>query len=684
MRVAAPIQAHRDPVILDNARPDFCQAEARRVKAAGCASWLLIGVSLLPGIGATAAAPDIRQLIERAEQEGFTDPEAQNRDARAALDALQQNPNADQEIRTRLILCEYDSERDLHAADDQAQRVQALLSQAHDAGLRAGVLTCQGDTRETAGDNVEALRLFTLAVGAATTTHDDARLADALYSRGYLLGLQGEYAAGLVDLRRAQLLYDRLGRQYDALSCRDSVATLYSRMGDYAEAARLYSDVLRMQREAGMAREQAVTLHNLARSYEDSRQWDLADASFSQALDLAHKLKYPRVEAYALRGLAAVKVARQDTAGALSQLAQAALLQRDTPDARLGAQIDLEKGRALHLAGRLFESAVVLQQARGVFKSAQSASELVDTDGELARVEAEMGEWRAAYADETEAARQQEALLSRHLDQRFAILKVEYDTAAQEQENRALLRENNATNIALAQSRRVRQLQGVVIGLGVALGAVLIWLVILNRGRARRMGSLAMTDELTKSPNRRAVLARLNELLKGPEPGPCAILIMDIDFFKRINDQHGHAAGDEVLKLVAEAVRTVVQPPAFFGRLGGEEFLIILPDADIFAARRCAEALRQGVADINTRSVIPGHAGVTTSVGLTVSTPGADDLGNMLARADTALYAAKRSGRNCVRIEPAPDDLHPDAPGPGALEETVVLEPPVDTGRNNH
>ncbi len=131
-----------------------------------------------------------------------------------------------------------------------------------------------------------------------------------------------------------------------------------------------------------------------------------------------------------------------------------------------------------------------------------------------------------------------------------------------------MLRENNATNIALAQSRRVRQLQGVVIGLGIALGAVLIWLVLLNRGRARRMGSLAMTDELTKSPNRRAVLARLSELLKGPESEPWAILIMDIDFFKRINDQHGHAAGDEVLKLVADSVRSAVPPPGFFGRLG--------------------------------------------------------------------------------------------------------------------
>ena len=653
------------------------------MKAAGYAALLLIGVSLWPAIGATAAAPDIRQLLDRAEQEGFTDPEAQNRDAHAALDALQRSPDAEQEIRTRLILCEYDSERDLHAAEEQAQRVLALLPRADDAGLRAGVLTCQGETRETAGANAEALRLYTLAVDAATTSHDDTKLAAALYSRGYLLGLQGEYAAGLVDLRRSQVLYDRLGRQYDALSSRDSIATLYSRMGDHAEAAHLYGEVLRMQRQAGMVREQAVTLHNLARTYEDSRQWDLAEASFSQALDLAQKLKYLRVQAYALRGLAAVKVARQDTAGALLQLARAAVLQRDTPDARLGAQINLEKGRALHLAGRLLESAVVLQQARGVFKSAQSAAEIVEADSELARVEADMGEWRAAYADETEAARQQEQLLSRHLDQRFAILKVEYDTAAQEQENRALLRENDATNIALAQSRRVRQLQGVVIGLGMALAAVLIWLVLLNRGRARRMGSLAMTDELTKSPNRRAVLARLSELLRGPEPGPCAILIMDIDFFKRVNDQYGHAAGDEVLKLVAEAVRSTVLPPAFFGRLGGEEFLIVLPEADIAGARRFAEGLRQSVADINTRAVVPGHSGVTTSVGLTVSRPGADDLGNMLARADTALYAAKRSGRNCVRIEPVPDDPYQDAPGPGILEDTVVLDSP-DPGRINH
>jgi tetratricopeptide (TPR) repeat protein len=263
----------------------------------------------------------------------------------------------------------------------------------------------------------------------------------------------------LVDLRRAQVLYERAGRHYDAVACGVGIATLYRRMGDPVEAARLYNAVLSLQRHAGMLREQAVTLQNLARTYEDARQWEQAQTAFTQALDLAHGLKYLRVEAYALRGLAAIKIARNDATGALTDLGRAAVLQRETPDARLAAQINLEQGRALYLAGRLPESLASLQLARAVFKSSDAAAELVTTDRILAQVEAAQGEWRAAYLASSEAAQQQEQLLTHQLDQRFATLKVEYDTAAQERENRALVRENAATSSALEQSRRVRQLQ---------------------------------------------------------------------------------------------------------------------------------------------------------------------------------------------------------------------------------
>jgi len=237
------------------------------VRAAAYTALLWIGVALWPVGARSATVPQIRALVAQAEKEALSSPEALNRDALAALAALKATPDPDLEIRARLLLCNYDSERDLSAAADQARQALQRLPQAHDPGLRAGVLTCQGETRETAGDNTEALQLFTTATQVAGLAHDDEKLAEALSSRGYLLGIQGQYAAGLADLRRAQDLFDRVGRHYDAVSCRDSIATLYSRMGDNAEAAHLYSEELRIQRESGMVREQAVTLHNLARSY---------------------------------------------------------------------------------------------------------------------------------------------------------------------------------------------------------------------------------------------------------------------------------------------------------------------------------------------------------------------------------------------------------------------------------
>ena len=93
------------------------------MRAAGYTALLLIGASLLSASGIDAAVPQIQQLVTRAEQAGLTDPEALNRDAQAALAALQSTPDPDLEIRTRLLLCDYNSERDLSAAEDQARRV---------------------------------------------------------------------------------------------------------------------------------------------------------------------------------------------------------------------------------------------------------------------------------------------------------------------------------------------------------------------------------------------------------------------------------------------------------------------------------------------------------------------------------------------------------------------------------
>jgi diguanylate cyclase (GGDEF)-like protein len=154
-----------------------------------------------------------------------------------------------------------------------------------------------------------------------------------------------------------------------------------------------------------------------------------------------------------------------------------------------------------------------------------------------------------------------------------------------------------------------------------------------------------MTDELTGLPNRRAVLAKLADLLAAGRS--CAVMIVDIDHFKSINDQHGHLAGDEVLRAVAGEVARALREPMFAGRLGGEEFLVLMPEADLDAGTQVAEQVRAAVESLPTSRWFQGSS-LSISAGVALAQPRPGGVADALRRADEALYAAKAAGRNRV------------------------------------
>jgi diguanylate cyclase (GGDEF)-like protein len=661
------IEPTAKPAATDTDRP----ARTRRVRL----SLGLLGIMVFPissVLGATPAdSHAAAALVERSVLEVRSDEEASRRDADSALALLQQQPDPDLEIRARLVLCDYQSERDPVAAQKQIDASLALLPGAKRQGLRAGVLDCEGEVAETAGNNTAARAAYEQAVTVATQSGDDEMLAGSLFLRGWLLGLQGEYAAGLADLRNASVLFEKLHKPLHVLTTLNGIATLYNRMGDYEQAKHIYTRALKDQREAKMYREEAVTLHNLGRAHENTGEWDAARQAFTECLEICRRIGYRRGEAYALRGLAAVANATGDPRGALETLKQATELQRQTPDARLGAQILRARGVALHQLDRLGESATALEEAATILRQGDDLGELNATDSELAAVYAAMGNWRGAFERQTDAKNISDQLFKNQVDQRFASLKIEFDTAAKERENAVLMRENEASERALRQAQSVRRLQATVIVLTVLLAGLLATLAIYQHGSSLRMRQLAMTDELTGVPNRRAVLARLEPLLAKADEPPCSILIIDIDHFKTINDHHGHVAGDQVLKLVAARVASAVSEPGFFGRLGGEEFLIVLPGTPMEAARGIAEGFRERIMSLDTARWFTDRRRITASIGVTPSEPGADTISSMLQRADAALYVAKRSGRNCVRTEP------PSPPQPNAAPEGTDWNPDV-------
>ncbi|BDX06610.1 diguanylate cyclase [Planctobacterium marinum] len=162
---------------------------------------------------------------------------------------------------------------------------------------------------------------------------------------------------------------------------------------------------------------------------------------------------------------------------------------------------------------------------------------------------------------------------------------------------------------------------------------------------------LATLDSLTGSFNRRHFIEVANtEMSRSMRSGrPLGIMMIDIDHFKAINDRYGHSAGDEALKKVVKTCMDTLRPGDIFGRLGGEEFAVILPDTDIQLSANVAERLRSSVEQLSIESP-PHQFSVTLSIGVCSYTGNEHTLEHLLHVADQGLYRAKREGRNRVLI----------------------------------
>jgi diguanylate cyclase (GGDEF)-like protein len=199
--------------------------------------------------------------------------------------------------------------------------------------------------------------------------------------------------------------------------------------------------------------------------------------------------------------------------------------------------------------------------------------------------------------------------------------------------------------IAVDPAAAAEHSQTLIASVALILSTVILSGALVESDRAHRRRSTL--DPLTGLLNRNALEQRLGELDGQPssgEKGPShALLLCDLDHFKRVNDKLGHAAGDAVLQDVAYTMRATLRAGDSIYRVGGEEILVVLPGASRADAVMIAERLRRAVSERR-----PAGVGVTISVGGAVSKPDTVDTDDLVARADIALYAAKAAGRDTV------------------------------------
>ena len=177
----------------------------------------------------------------------------------------------------------------------------------------------------------------------------------------------------------------------------------------------------------------------------------------------------------------------------------------------------------------------------------------------------------------------------------------------------------------------------------------------LRQARADReeLERLANFDPLTGLYNRQAILGKLHELINHAKryKEDFSLSMLDIDHFKKVNDRYGHLTGDEVLEKIASLIYGNMRDTDIAGRYGGEEFIIILPQADSFAAMVVAERIRNIIENAEMKDSAGNVFAITVSLGLSIWEQG-EDAYSLISRADESLYKAKENGRNRVEISP--------------------------------
>jgi diguanylate cyclase (GGDEF)-like protein len=212
-------------------------------------------------------------------------------------------------------------------------------------------------------------------------------------------------------------------------------------------------------------------------------------------------------------------------------------------------------------------------------------------------------------------------------------------------------------------------------GLLFTISVAFILLAMAKERTELRHRNAAMLDPLTGIANRRSFLQDASLIAKRHrnDPRPTAVLLIDLDHFKSINDRFGHAVGDRVLEMFTEAARRSVRATDLLGRLGGEEFAAMLFDTNRDKAKMVAERIREGFA-LATKEVDGRPVCATVSIGIAFCDQPALDVPEMLAQSDQALYFAKERGRN--RVEVASLDMvmqrKPDAPATSAESVAAI------------
>ncbi|OBT10660.1 hypothetical protein A9267_07325 [Shewanella sp. UCD-FRSSP16_17] len=500
---------------------------------------------------------------------------------------------------------------------------------------------CRSKALRYLGKHEQAKAINLAMLASATELNDENVLASVHNSIGQQALFENQFFNAIESISKSYELHQKIGHTNSANLNIIELASAYRRLGDNDKALYYYGIAEQRLIENQSHILLAIVQHSLAYIKLDNGEYQTALAYFQDVLNVANKSNN---QLYQTR----IKV---DMAAPLIKLSRLEEADRILTDAQ--TIIDEEMfSHYGYMHAYLFELRFLQslnEQALRHFIEAERSFKKYNNKKGLSLIYQLISEYFAQQQDYKTANHWHHQFLTIHLELDKATqetynseMRIRFDSKQLEDQQDQLLQFQALKEQQLEALKTKQRLQYIALMLTAVFFIILVTFLIKLIKKSIQYKSLSLTDPLTELPNRLFAYQVLNKLLA--QKNQFSILLLDVDHFKSVNDQYGHDVGDRALQLIAKQCLSILNKDYTLSRIGGEEFLIIMPSTDKAQAIRFAANINQKIKLIDTTSLAMNKP-FTASIGIS-SVTSSTTISTQLKQADIALYKAKNNGRD--------------------------------------
>lgn len=470
---------------------------------------------------------------------------------------------------------------------------------------------------------------------------------------GHAYYTNGKLQKALLHTQKAYNIFNQTGESSYLSLALNSLANLYTDLNDLDTAVSYLHQAIEIKRELNDITSMSVMYYNLGRSYIDHQKFDLAFNALEESKKLAIQIDDEVGITWANQAIGDIHILRNEPEKAIPIFEQAAPVFKEIND-------NLTYFESLH---GLFEAYMQLDDIENAQVQIDKITPLLSTlnsDFHTAKIKrqeatlyAKKQEWQMAYDKLNSHLMLHLKIDEQEKNKEIQKYKIKFDSELKEQENQILQKENELHTLKISQQHNEKIFWWAVSGsTGIALVIIAYLLHRENRSR-NQFKRMAFIDPLTESPNRRSILLQAERLIDETQEHNTSLLIglIDLDYFKKINDSYGHDVGDEVLIAFAKACQDSLREQDYFGRYGGEEWLVVLNHIE---RDNAVDVFRRIQQKLNATAIegVPSDKRITFSVGVSIfDNEHINTLRELINNADENLYKAKANGRNRIDFD---------------------------------